>query len=173
MVATSFCFNQPCALLDISCENIFALSIVTALTACPFSVKKCVKMSVFYVKTVKICWRPPRAQTPVVPPSLCQILGAPLAQTYHDEAMFSFGKLRKVAFGLAKRTHFYAKCTVSEKCTSSNITKTSCATCFQWLPYSIYSRAVAQTLVISKKVRTRQSFCAHRLQTIRGNISVR
>ena len=34
-------------LLDISCENIFALSIVTALTACPFSVKKCVKMSVF------------------------------------------------------------------------------------------------------------------------------
>ena len=27
-------------LLDISCENIFALSVVTALTACPFSVKK-------------------------------------------------------------------------------------------------------------------------------------
>ena len=34
-------------LLDIRCENIFALSIVTALTACPFSIKKCAKMSVF------------------------------------------------------------------------------------------------------------------------------
>ena len=33
-----------------------------------------------------------------------------------------------------------------------------------------YSWVVAQTLVISKKVRTRQSFCAHRLQKIRGNI---
>ena len=68
MVATSFCFSQACALLDISCENTFALSIVTALTACSFSVKKCVKMSVFYVKTVKIRWQPPRAQTTVVPP---------------------------------------------------------------------------------------------------------
>ena len=29
---------------------------------------------------------------------------------------------------------------------------------------------VAQTLVIFKKVRTRQSFCAHKLQKIRGNI---
>ena len=61
----------------------------------------------------------------VVPPSLCQILGAPLAQTYHDKAMFSVGKWRKILFGFAKRTHFFAKCT------SSNITKTSCATCFQ------------------------------------------
>ena len=33
-------------LLDISCENIFALSIVTALTACPFSIKKCARTSV-------------------------------------------------------------------------------------------------------------------------------
>ena len=33
-----------------------------------------------------------------------------------------------------------------------------------------YSWVVAQTLVISKKVRTRQSFCAHKLQKIRGNI---
>ena len=41
-------------LFDISGENIFALSIVTALTACPFSMKKLAKMSVFYVKTVKI-----------------------------------------------------------------------------------------------------------------------
>ena len=36
-------------LLDISCENIFALSIVTALTACPFSTKMCAKMSVFFM----------------------------------------------------------------------------------------------------------------------------
>ena len=41
-------------LLDISYENIFALSIVTALTTCSFSTKKCSKMSVFYVKTAKI-----------------------------------------------------------------------------------------------------------------------
>ena len=42
-------------LLGIRCENIFALSIVTALNACPFSIKKCAKMSVFcYVKTSKI-----------------------------------------------------------------------------------------------------------------------
>ena len=41
-------------LLDISCKNIFALFIVTALTACPFQIKKCAKMSVFYVKTAKI-----------------------------------------------------------------------------------------------------------------------
>ena len=61
---------------------------------------------------------------------------------------------------------------VNEKCrpASSNITKRSCATCFQLLPYSICSCFVAQTLVISQKVRTRQSFCAHRLQKIRGNI---
>ena len=44
-------------LLDISCENIFAFSVVTALTACPFSIKKCAKMSVFYVKTVKSRWQ--------------------------------------------------------------------------------------------------------------------
>ena len=44
-------------LLDISCENIFALSIVTALTACPFPINKFAKMSVFYVKTAKIRWR--------------------------------------------------------------------------------------------------------------------
>ena len=36
-------------LVDMSCENIFALSIVTALTASPFSVKKCVKISVFFM----------------------------------------------------------------------------------------------------------------------------
>ena len=45
-------------LLDISCEKIFALSILIALTACLFSVKKCVKMSIFfYVKAVTIIWR--------------------------------------------------------------------------------------------------------------------
>ena len=44
-------------LLDISCGNIFAVSIVTAFTACPFSIKKCAKMSVLYVKIVKNRWR--------------------------------------------------------------------------------------------------------------------
>ena len=44
-------------LLAISCENIFALSMVTALTACPFSINKFAKMSVVYVKTTKIRWR--------------------------------------------------------------------------------------------------------------------
>ena len=34
-------------LLDISCENIFALSIVTALTARLFSIKHCARRSVF------------------------------------------------------------------------------------------------------------------------------
>ena len=34
-------------LLDISCENIFALSIVTALTVCPFSINQFAKMSFF------------------------------------------------------------------------------------------------------------------------------
>ena len=44
-------------LLDLGCEITFALSTVTALTACPFSIKKCAKMSVFYVKIVKIRWQ--------------------------------------------------------------------------------------------------------------------
>ena len=68
-------------LLDISCENIFALSVVTVLTARPFSIKKkCTKMSVFYMKTVKIRWRlgdlpaDPRLWLP-----FCQILGASLS----------------------------------------------------------------------------------------------
>ena len=77
-------------LLDISCENIFALSIVTALTVCPFSTKKCAKMSVFfYVKTLKIRWRL-RPQTPGCAPSfakswvpspLRKFLRTPLAAT--------------------------------------------------------------------------------------------
>ena len=40
-------------LLDISCENIFALSIEAALTVCSFSIKKCAKMSVFLRKNRK------------------------------------------------------------------------------------------------------------------------
>ena len=44
-------------LLNVSCKNNFALFIVTALSACPYSIKKCAKMSVFYVKTAKIRWR--------------------------------------------------------------------------------------------------------------------
>ena len=43
-------------LLDLSCKNIFALCIVIALTAWSFSIKKCAKMSVFYVKIAKIRW---------------------------------------------------------------------------------------------------------------------
>ena len=31
---------------------------------------------------------------------------------YHDEAMFLVGKLREIALEPAKRTHFFAKCTV-------------------------------------------------------------
>ena len=37
-------------LLDISCENIFALSVVTALPACTFSIKKFAEMRVFMPK---------------------------------------------------------------------------------------------------------------------------
>ena len=74
-------------LLNVSCKNNFALFIVTALSACPYSIKKCAKMSVFYVKTAKIRWRlgatlsdplslwrvSPIPQNPIP-----QILGAPL-----------------------------------------------------------------------------------------------
>ena len=38
-----------------SCENIYALSIVTAFSACPFSIKKVLKSVFFYV--LVICWR--------------------------------------------------------------------------------------------------------------------
>ena len=77
----------------LSSKNIFALSIVTALTASLFSIKKCAKMSVFYVKAAKIReWlgaMPPdpliasgslkfHLQTSHCAPSPCQILGAPL-----------------------------------------------------------------------------------------------
>ena len=80
-------------LLNISCENTFVLPLVTVHTACPFSIKKCVKMSVFYGKTVKICWRLGAAlphplslgrlglhlpDPQLCPPPLYQILGAPL-----------------------------------------------------------------------------------------------
>ena len=44
-------------LLDIRCQNIFALPMVTALTACPISINKFAKMIAFYVKTAKIRWR--------------------------------------------------------------------------------------------------------------------
>ena len=89
-------------LLDISCGNVFAVSIVTVLTACPFSIKKCAKMSVLYVKIVKIYWlelRPPWSpeaggftpRLPVVSPSppLCQILGC---ATGDDLCYFPFPK---------------------------------------------------------------------------------
>ena len=40
-------------LLDISCENIYASSIATALTACPLSIKKDAKMSDFLCENRK------------------------------------------------------------------------------------------------------------------------
>ena len=58
-------------LLDIRCENIFALSIVTALTACPFSTKKCAKMSVFLCEN-----RKNSLEAGGLCLLLCQILGA-------------------------------------------------------------------------------------------------
>ena len=68
-------------LLDISCENIFALSVVTALTAGPLSKKKCAKISVFLYENRKN----PLVAGGVAPdprlwPPLCQILGAPLSE---------------------------------------------------------------------------------------------
>ena len=67
-------------LLDISCENIFALSIVTALTAHPFSTKKCAKMSVFFLcenlkNSLEAGGFAPRP--PVVPPPLPNLGCAP------------------------------------------------------------------------------------------------
>ena len=95
---------QP-QLLDISCGNVYAVSIVTTLTACSFSIKKCARMSVLYVKIVKICWRlgatPPNPlglqRLGVSPPgpqwcpphSLCQILGC---ATGDDLCYFPFSK---------------------------------------------------------------------------------
>ena len=49
-------------LLDVNCKNIFALSIVTALTARPFSIKNVLERSFYYVKTAKIRWRLGRSQ---------------------------------------------------------------------------------------------------------------
>ena len=67
-------------LLDVSCENIFALPVVTALTAHPFSTKKCAKMSVFLYENRKnpLVAGGFTSRPPVVAP-LCQILGAPLS----------------------------------------------------------------------------------------------
>ena len=48
-----WCHSQP---PSPHCK-ILATLVVTALTACPFSTKKCVKKSVFYVKTAEIRWR--------------------------------------------------------------------------------------------------------------------
>ena len=67
--------------LDISCENIFAFSIVTALTAFPFSIKKRAKMSVF------LCENRKNFQTPGCTP-LCQILRAPLLRAPPDLKKF-------------------------------------------------------------------------------------
>ena len=54
---------------------------MTALTACPFSIKKFATRSVFYVKTVNIRWRLGlRSQTSGCGYPLCQILDAPLTK---------------------------------------------------------------------------------------------
>ena len=69
-------------ILDISCENIFALFLVTALTARPFSIKKSVLKWVFFLyENLK---NPLAAggfipRLPVVA-LLCQILNAPLSE---------------------------------------------------------------------------------------------
>ena len=68
--------------------------------------------------------------------------------------MFSVGKLKKILFLDLLKGRISSQIvpsTVSEKCTCNNITKRSCAICFQELPYSIYSWVFAQTLVVSKK----------------------
>ena len=67
-------------LLRISCENVFALSVVTALTACHFSIKKFAQMSVFYVKTAKICWR--LGATPPHPVSLRRLVDQSPAESW-------------------------------------------------------------------------------------------
>ena len=68
-------------LLGVSCQNIFALCVVPALTARPFSIKKCAKMSAFLRENRKN----PLATggftpRPAVVAPLCQILGAPLSE---------------------------------------------------------------------------------------------
>ena len=77
-------------LLGISCGNIFAVSILTVLTACPFSIKKCAKLSVLYVKIVKIRgplvsrgWGfHPQAPGGVPLTPFAKSLGAPLVMTF-------------------------------------------------------------------------------------------
>ena len=72
-------------LLDISWENIFALSIVTALTAHPFSIKKYARMSVFLCENRKNLL----ARDCKTPP-LCLILSAPLESDCHMSEHFVF-----------------------------------------------------------------------------------
>ena len=70
-------------LLDISCDNIFALSIVTALTAHLFSINKCARMSVFLCENLKY------SMAAAAPPP-CQILSAPLESDCHMSEHFVF-----------------------------------------------------------------------------------
>ena len=49
--------HAPLPLNTLLQRNVFELFIVTAFTTCPFSIKKCAKMSVLYVKTLTIRWR--------------------------------------------------------------------------------------------------------------------
>ena len=109
-------------LLDISCGNIFAVCIVTALTTCPFSIKKCAKMSVFYVKIVKIRWRlgatPPDllglqrlGVYPQVPggvplPPFAKSLGAPLVMAF---VTFFFQSSAALGFKIFSNAALHAK----------------------------------------------------------------
>ena len=117
-------------LLDISCGNIFAVSIVTALTACPFSIKKiknfsikkCAKMSVLYVKIVKIRWRlgvtppdpfgiqrlgvsPPGPRWCPSPP-FAKSLGAPVVMTF---VVFLFQSSAALGFKIFSNASVHAK----------------------------------------------------------------
>ena len=109
-------------LLDISCGNIFAVSIVTALTACNFSIKKCAKLSVLYAKIVKIRWRlgatPPHSldlqRLGVLPPGtrwcplphFAKSLGAPLVMTF---VTFLFQSSAALGFKMFSNAALHAK----------------------------------------------------------------
>ena len=90
-------------LLNISCKNIFALFVMTALTACTFSIKKCAKTSIFYMKTAKSFAAGGVALIfPVVPPltksrvrhCVCQMRLAPAVNRTRHEGSVSCTRYR-------------------------------------------------------------------------------
>ena len=92
-------------ILDIRCENISALCVITALTACPFSIKKCAKMNVFLCENRKNLLAT-GAQPVVVPPfskgttSGC----APLAKSWlrHCSQILSLQNLQNPGYASAQ-----------------------------------------------------------------------